>query len=275
MIKVTAEGLRDFKACNLYYRYAHIDKIQGPIHNTVAVKNSFREAFTAVINYFFYKKMAMQEPSYRMLESKWQKKWLKDFSAVDALWNIETHTAARASDSIYTSKAVAGLLAFHEWFKNKPDLEVLLFDEPFEVAIAKDVYLGGTFDVILRNKKPDGQYKYHVYTWAIFQSQKSSDYWSTHFAVVDYAFRHRNNFPPNLDVSYYLWDFTHVKPGIKKYSVEVKDHELLREWVKDLSATEKYVPIRGLSSYCKNCKYDKRCLNWTLEEQQVEISGRR
>lgn len=277
MIKTTIDSLRDFQACSLYYEFKHVKGMEPKESQVKKTQGLFKENLISIVNFFFFKKLAYQEPSYKALEHKWEKKWIKDTDPVDAVTKRTSATNAYPSDPWYTTKATAALREFHRWFSDKPNLEVVLIDEPFTVALTKEVALTGTLDLVLRNKKPDGSYKYHIYTWSVNMGNKSPDYWATHFTSVDYAFRYRNKFDPSLDVSYYLWDFTDPKPGVRSFLIEVKDHALLKRWADDLAKAEQYYPIRGLSGYCRGCKYDKPCRAWVpeeLREEQITVAPR-
>lgn len=266
LINVTIDSLRDFEACTLFYRYAHLDEIPLRESQVKKTQQAFRDTLISVVNFFFFKKLQWQEPSYKVLENKWEKKWVKDLSVEDVVTATTSATNAYVTDAYYTTKATAALREFHRYFADRPNLEVVLIDEPFKVALTKEVALNGTLDLVLREKRPDGKFKYHIYTWSVNMANKSSDYWATHFTSLDYAFRYRNKFDPSLDVSYYLWDFTDPTPGVRKFLIEVKDHALLKRWAKDLAQNDQYYPIRGLSSYCRKCPYDKQCRAWQPEE---------
>ncbi len=265
MINVTIDALRDFQACSLFYEFKYLSEGEEKLSMQKKTQLMFRDTLISIVNFFFFKKLAWQEPSYKVLENKWEKKWIKDADIGEIISRQTSATNRYPTDAYYTSKATAALIEFHKWFANKPQHEVMLIDEPFTVALNKEVALNGTFDLVLRTLNKDGTYHYHIYAWSVNMANKSLDYWSTLFTSLDYAFRYRRNFDPTLDVSYHLWDFTDPKPGVRQFMIEIKDHALLKMWADDLSQNEKYYPIRGLSAYCKSCKYDKPCANWKPE----------
>lgn len=271
MIEVSIDSLRNYQACTLYYKFEHIDNIKNRTTQLKQTRQHFKETLTAIVNFFFYKKMSWQEPSYKSLEARWEKKWIKDASAKDLVINKTSATNAYPTDAYYTTKATAALRIFHNWFSKTEDSEVVLIDESFIVPLNRDVSLTGSFDCILRTPNKDGGYNYQIYVWSINLGNKSVDYWSTHFTALDYAFRYRNNFDKTLNVSYYLWDFTDPVPGVKQYVIDKKDHYIMGEWAKNVAETYgEHYPIRSLSAYCKGCKFDKLCLNWKPEEKVDE-----
>lgn len=269
MIKISIDALRDFQACRLFYKYKHIDEITKPETNLRKTQVMFKDTLITIVNFFFFKKMKWEEPSYKALENRWEKLWLKDVDTEDLVYLQTSRTNSSPTDTYYTTKASTALLEFHKWFSNKRELEVVMFNEQFTVPLNKDIALEGTFDVVLRSGSP-GSYKYHIYTWSVNMGNKSADYWSTHFTALDYAFRYRNNMDPNIEIAHYLWDFTDNKPGVKKFLIEIKDYAILKKWADDMSQNQEFYPIRGLSAYCKTCKFDKPCASWTPEQEPPE-----
>lgn len=272
MINVSIDSLRDFQSCSLYYNYKYNEQLEKKITQLRKTQHLFKETLISVVNFFFFKKLSYQEPSYKTLENKWEKRWIKD-NAEDAVLRVNSAQNEYPTDAFYTTKATAALLEFHRWFADKPGYEVILIDEPFIVPLNKGVALKDSFDLVLRTKKSDGTWKYHVYAWSVNLANRQTDFWSTHFTALDYAFRFRNKFDPNLDVSYYLWDFTDSKPGVRQFLIEIKDHALLKLWADRVASSEQYYPIRGLSAYCKTCVYDKECKNWSFSEN-AEVKER-
>lgn len=264
MLNITIDSLRDFQACPLYYKFEHLDNVKNRTTQLRVTRRLFKETLISIVNYFFYKKMSWQEPSYKVLESRWEKKWIKDVSTKDLITNKTSATNAYPTDAYYTTKATSALRTFHKWFADS-QAEVVLIDESFIVPLNKDVSLSGSFDCILRTARADGEgYDYQIYVWSVNLSNKSVDYWATHFAALDFAFRYRNNFASDLKVSYYLWDFTDPAPGVKQFLIDKKDHYVLKQWASSIATNHgHYYPVRGLSAYCKGCKFDKLCLKWS------------
>lgn len=274
MKNVTIESLIDFQACKLYYNFKYFTIPEGRLTTHKKTQILFKDTLISIVNFFFFKKLAWQEPSYKVLENKWEKKWVPNLTASDIVNKQTSAQKIYPTDAYYTSKATTALVEFHKWFANKPEHEVVLIDEPFTVPLNKEVSLDGKFDLVLRSKKKDGGSKFHIYIWSVNMGNKPLDYWSAVFTSLDYAFRYRHNFDPTLDVAYYLWDFTDSKPGVREFLIEVKDHALLKMWADSFSQSENYYPIRGLSAYCKSCKYDKPCANWA-PAQELETPGRK
>jgi hypothetical protein len=274
MIKVDIDGLRDFQACTLFYKFKYNDEIKKPSTTSMKTQALFKDTLITIVNFFFFKKMKWEEPSYKALENRWEKLWLKDVSPDDLFYLKTSHTNSIPTDTHWTVKAAKALLEFHRWFANKPGQEVVMFDEPFTVPLNSEVALESKFDLVLRSGKADN-YKYHIYTWSVNMGNKSADYWTAHFTALDYAFRYRNNFPEDVQISHHLWDFTDAKPGAKEFLIESKDYAMLKMWADNMAQNKQYYPIRGLSAYCRACKFNKPCLAWTPVEAEPKKKVKR
>lgn len=265
MRKISSEQLKDFQTCSLYSAYKNGDiettnKVVLDIRERRAVK--FDETIKRVAAYFFYKKQSFSEPSYQALQNRWQKLW---FAEGTQAFDIATmrNEVAWANDVSYTSQAAAALLAFYEDFANKPNQEVILMDEAFHVPIGKTISLEGSFDLILREKKLNGNYRYHIYKWITSNFKRSSSFWVFDLAMLDYAFKHRNDYGI-VDTHFHLWNFGLYLPGDKEVMVEKKDFELLKYWSQQIINEKTYAPRRGLTSYCKGCPFDMPCSKYEL-----------
>lgn len=269
MLKVTAEGLRDFQICGRLYDYRHGTKDEEEKKNIRERKiERFDHTIKRVATFFFYKKQNHLEPSYQALLSRWQKLWFADNTdAADIA--LMKNEIIWGSETSYTTQAAAALLAFYEAFSDKHDSEVVLIDEPFEVPLLGNVALRGTFDLITR-EKVNNQYQYKVYKWITTNLKRSTAYWSFDMAILDYAFRYRNNFH-NMNIEYFIWDFGSTIPGQKQVLIEKVDHVDLKFWAAELEKEEVFVSRRGLTAYCKSCPFDKPCSKWQIPELKEEL----
>lgn len=271
MLKLDAQALKDFQVCSRYYDYRFNDGL--PVTRNIRQKRveKFGETIRAIATFFFYKKQAFSEPSYQALEHRWQKLWFKDDTTAVDIATARTEILWE-SDISYTTQAAAALVSFHEDFYNRLDLEVVMIDEPFTVPVSDTVAVEGAFDVVLREKKPDNTYKYHIYKWITSDLKKPTSFWIFDFAILNHAFRYRNG-NKKVDVSYYIWDFGSTIPKSKQVIIEDDDMESLLYWCNAVATEEKFVPKRGLTPYCKSCSFDKECSQWSFKEISVKING--
>jgi len=266
MKKITAENLKDYQTCALLYGYRHAGmesgvKVSPDIRERRATK--FEATIRRVAAFFFYKKQAFSEPSYQALLNRWQKLWFADGTQAADIASSR-YEVAWANDVSYTSQAAASLLAFFEDFANKPDKEIILIDEPFNVPLDKDLILDGMFDAVIREKKADGHYQYHIYKWVTSNFKRATAFWIFDLTILYYAFKYRNDNVP-LDVRVHLWNFGSYMPGDKEVLIEKKDLELLKYWSKQSNEEIVFAPRRGLTSYCKSCEYDMPCSKWMFD----------
>jgi hypothetical protein len=266
MIKVTAQSLKDFQVCGRYYDFKYNDEMEETKNIRKRRVERFSETIRSIATFFFYKKQAFSEPSYQALEHRWQKNWFKeDTSAIDIA--TARNEILWESDISYTTQAAAALMAFHEYFANKLDEEVVLIDESFTVPINKHVAIEGVFDLVTRKKNKTGSYEYIVYKWITSDLKKPSSYWTFDFAMLDYAFHYRNK--SKEKVSYFIWDFGSTIPGAKQIEVEPEDIKAMIFWCESLEKEQSFPPRRGLTAYCKSCVYDKPCANWSFNDVKI------
>jgi hypothetical protein len=93
--------------------------------------------------------------------------------------------------------------------------------------------------------------------------------WAFDFAILNYAFRYRNDFKP-LDVEFKLWNFGSIQPGPIHYELSDDDRNGLLHWSNRLSETDVFVPKRGLIAYCKQCPFDTPCSRWKFPSANPE-----
>ena len=264
MITVTANDLKNYRTCELLYEYRSNPESVEYIHPRFQRQMDYEATIKKIASFFFYKKQAFAEPSYQALLNRWQKLW---FSAETTALDIATaqHEIMWDNESSYTNQAAMALLSFYEDFANKPETQVVLSNEPFTVPFGK-VVLSGSFDLILRTKNPLGD-KYTVYKWSGYQKRMTMESWAFDFAILNYAFRYRNDFKP-LDVEFKLWNFGSIQPGPIHYELSDDDRNGLLHWSTRLSETDVFVPKRGLIAYCKQCPFDEPCSKWRYPEKK-------
>lgn len=265
MRKISAQQLKDFQTCALLYAYRH-GVVETSIKESPDVRERralrFDETIRRVAAFFFYKKQSMSEPSYQALQNRWQKLWFAEGTQASDIAAMRNEVAW-ANDVSYTSQAASALLQFYNDFSDKPSQEVILIDEPFYVPLNKYIALTGLFDLVTRTKKEDGTYRYDVYKWITSNFKRSPTFWVFDLAMLDYAFRYRNDNAP-LDAHYHLWNFGSSMPGDKEILIEKKDIDLLKYWANQLDMESVFAPRRGLTSYCKSCPYDMPCSKWEV-----------
>lgn len=269
MIKITAESLKDFQICSLLYDYRNVQKLDENKNIRDRRIQKFDETIKRVAAFFFYKKQAFSEPSYQALLNRWQKLWFSDDTSAADIASMKNEIIW-GSETSYTTQAASALLSFHEQFYDKQADQVVLVDEPFCVPLGKKTALTGSFDLVLREKKASGDFEYKIYKWITNNLKKPTSFWTFDFAILDYAFKYRNNNAVN--VSYYLWDFGSSNPGVKELMIDREDFYILEHWAEQLEGTKIFSPRRGLTSYCKSCPYDKPCSKWQHPGLNGEVS---
>lgn len=264
MIKIDAQALRDFQVCGRYYDYKFNEQLPVKSNNATREKigERYGETMRTIANFFFYKKQAYNEPSYDALLNRWQKLWFKPETAMTDFATAST-TVNYNSETSYTTLAAHLMLLFHEEFSDKPNLEVVLIDEPFTVPISSKIALEGSFDLVLREKQPDGHYQYLIYKWITDDLNKPLNYWVFDFTIMDYAFRYRDASKNVKDVRFFTWYFGgNTSKASKEILIEREDHAALVFWCKELAEEKVFPSRRGMTAYCKGCSFDHPCSQW-------------
>lgn len=268
MISITADKIKDFQMCALLYDLRHNDGNPAQLLTREIRQAKYDETIKKVVSFFFYKKQSNAEPSYNALLNRWEKLWFpKGTTAMDLV--TSRHEIAWQNETSYTTQAAAALLAFYEDFADQPKKDVLLLNEPFVVPLNKDVKLEGSFDLILR----EGPSTFHLYKWSGYHKRISAAQFNIDFAILDYAFRYRNNFKPVL-LHFHAYDFCSTKPGDILFEVTEQDSSSVEFWTNQIRETEVFAPRRGLTSYCKRCEFweDDRCKNFSYLDHQEKVT---
>lgn len=260
---LTIESIKDYETCALLYSYRHKDKMPETIPSRDLFSLKFENTIKSVINFFFYKKQAGITPSYSSLLNRWEKLWFpKDTTAYDLIH--EQHESFYGNTSSLTSKAAAALLDFYNAYSEDDSIPMAI-NQQFWVPVGNKSKIDGKFDLILYKNG-----EYYVNKWVFnFRSSHVSLY-QMDFAVLHEAFAHK--FPEKISKAHFgYYDILSSGSKFIEYETSVDDSKALRYWCNSIEEDEKYVPRRGLTSYCKKCPFDKPCSkwnNWELNSEQ-------
>lgn len=247
---LTIDAVRDFQACELYYKYKYIDKRSTPHVSRDIMARKFENTLKRVASFFFYKKQAGSVPSYNAILNRWEKLWFpKNMTAYDLA--VEQHEAAHGNIASYSNIAAASLEHFHDEFADDPS-DPLLIDEEYTIPIRPDLRIKGSIDIVLRNKS-----QYRVIKW-LSKKPRSIDPIMMDVAAMRLAFEYRNDDSKN--VSYECYDLSSARNPYFKIEQPTKaDVNALVYWAQEAVDTNLYVPRRGFTTYCKGCPFDSPC----------------
>ena len=254
MKQLTVEAIKDYQTCALLYNYRHEEKLIETIHSRELFSTKFENTLKSVINYFFYKKQGGFTPSYSSLLNRWEKLWFsKDTTAYDIIH--EQHESFYGNTASLTSKAAAALLDFYNQF-SEDNAVPMAIDQPFYVPVGNSVKIQSNFDLILYKYN-----QYYVYKWVFNFRTSHTSLYQIDFSVLSEAFRHK--FPQKaLKVHFGYYDILAASQKFIEYEVNEEDAKALKYWCSTIEEDDKYVPRRGLTSYCKKCPFDKPCSKW-------------
>jgi hypothetical protein len=254
MKELTVDGIKDYQTCALLYSYRHDQKMPETIQGRDLISTRFENTIKSVINYFFYKKQGGLIPSYASLLNRWEKLWFnKDVSAYDIIH--EQHESFYGNTASLTSKAAAALLEFYNIHSETNSIPIAI-DQQFYLPIEKSVKINGKFDLILFENS-----QYFVYKWAFNFRNSHNSLYQMDFSVLYEAFKHK--FPDKLSKARFgIYDILSSSQSFIEYEIDKEDTKALRYWCTTIQEDEKFVPRRGLTSYCKKCPFDKPCSKW-------------
>lgn len=260
MKELNIEAIKDYEVCALLYNYRHQEKLPETIPSRELFSLKFENTIKSVINFFFYKKQAGITPSYSSLLNRWEKLWFpKDTTAYDLIH--EQHESFYGNTSSLTSKAASALLDFYN-HHSEDDSIPMAIDQQFWVPVGNKSKIDGKFDLILYKNG-----EYFIYKW-VFNFRKShASLYQMDFAVLHEAFAHK--FPDKISKAHFgYYDILSSSKSFVEYDTSIEDSKALRYWCSAIEQDDKYVPRRGLTSYCKKCPFDKPCSKWSNWEDK-------
>lgn len=254
MKELTVESIKDYQTCGLLYRYRHMDEMPETIQSRDLLATKFENTIKSVVNYFFYKKQGGLVPSYSSLLNRWEKLWFnKQTTSYDIIH--EQHESFYGNTASLTSKAAAILLEFHNKQAESSAIPIAI-DEQFYLPVDKLVKINDKFDLITFNSS-----FYYVYKWVFNFRNSHTSLYQIDFAALHEAFKHK--FPEKINKAKFgYYDLASSSQEFIEYDVNQEDAKALKYWCATIEEDNKFVPRRGLTSYCKKCPFDKPCSNW-------------
>jgi len=132
----------------------------------------------------------------------------------------------------------------------------MAIDQEFYVPVGDLVKIKSNFDLILYKNG-----EYFIYKWVFNFRTSHTSLYQIDFSVLSEAFAHK--FPhkkPKARFGYY--DILASSQKFIEYQVNQEDAKALKYWCGTIEEDKKFVPRRGLTSYCKKCPFDKPCSKW-------------
>lgn len=254
MKELTIEAIKDYETCALLYDYRHQQKLPETISSRDLFSQKFENTIKSVMNFFFYKKQGGFTPSYSSLLNRWEKLWFpKGTTAYDL--THEQHESFYGNTASLTSKAAAALLDFYNTYSEDDSIPMAI-DQQFCIPVGKGTKINGNFDVILFK---DGEY--YIYKWVFNFRHSHASLYQIDFSVLHEAFAHK--FPEKISKAHFgYYDILSSNQKFVEYDINIEDSKSLRYWCSTIEEDEKFVPRRGLTSYCKKCPFDKPCSQW-------------
>lgn len=261
MLKLTVDNIRDFQVCAYYYSLEK-EKHPHPINQKELLASRYNSTLRKVMSFFFYKRQAGITPSYNALVNRWEKLWFpKDMDAYDLA--VEQHHH-RLNLATYSNSAINALLSFYKDFAEDNGTPIIIDEEFLTTFMYPDLRLAGKFDLVLQYKN-----RLKVVQWLI-NPKIASGQTIMDFAAIKHAFENRRVGKVPVPIEYYLYDVSLLKGGFKQMKPGPEDMASLRYWTNEIRLSEQFIPRRGCTIYCKGCKYDVPCREFTFDRLIAE-----
>lgn len=249
---VTVDAIRDYHVCELFYRYRYEDELIEPIDYHKLNADRFRSTLSKVVSYYFYKRQAGSNVSYRSLLNRWEKLWFpKEMDAYDMA--VQQHSVAQGNLATYSNAAISALEAFYNDFHEDEGVPVSIKEE-YLVPLREDIRLQGEIDLVLRY--PNGRMR--VIKWLGNRLHANHNFMSMEFSALRFAMNHRLG--NQINASYHLYDLVAPNRGFVELPQPTGDDmKALLFWATQIAEAESYVPRRGFTAYCRGCPFDKEC----------------
>jgi hypothetical protein len=254
MKELTIESIKDYQTCALLFNYRHQENRPETLSSREIFSTRFENTLKSVINYFFYKKQGGLVPSYSSILNRWEKLWFSENTTAYDLIH-EQHESFYGNTASLTSKAAAVLLDFYNKNAERNYVPIAI-DQQFYLPVEKNVKINSKFDLILFENG-----EYFVYKWVFNFRNSHNSLYQIDFSVLHEAFKHK--FPDKINKARFgYYDLLSTSQEFVEYNVDQDDSKALKYWCATIEDDKKFVPRRGLTSYCKKCPFDLPCSNW-------------
>lgn len=264
-LDVTVQGLKDFQACELYYKLENSDEPQAEILTDLALmRDKYETDLKNVAFYYFYERQGELAPSFDALIRRWEKAWFpKDMDAYDM--SIATQKVRKENLKDFSNMAVSALDVFYEQFDDMTATPIMV-DENVVVPLSRTIRLHVRQDLVLYRA---GRFEVIKFI-ATRNNPRLFDY-RLDLACSRLAFEHHHTEEQNRNTVYKLYNLGN--PTSKFHTIpQPSERDIISAmyWAKEIEETKTFVPRRGFSSYCRGCKFDNQCLEYDWTDIEVE-----
>lgn len=254
MKKITVNQIKDFQICERLYDFRHNQDLPETIGGRTIMTQRFENTMKNVVQFFFYKKQSGIIASYSSLLNRWQKLWYpKDTTAYDIMH--EQHESFYGNNASLTTKAASALLNLVENFSDSEIIPIGI-DAPFMIPMSKTAFIEDSFDLIYSLNK-----KTYVVKWVFNYKLKNEFMHVADFAIMYKGFEHCYG-SKVLNTKFGYYDLINSKPEFVEYQVNHEDLDALKYWTMSIENEQIFPSRRGVTTYCKQCPYDKPCAKW-------------
>lgn len=253
MIQLNAEQIRDFRGCRYLYKAKHIDKIAQKhyVNERDLLPSQFEDAIKKTIKYFYFEAMNKNIVSYKDLQKKFERLWLKEKTVKDI---INDENTPQKNVHHFTTEGIKIVYDFYKVNHKNPG-EVLLLSEEYSVPITKNVIINGNIDIALNR---NGKVTLPVYTTKgkTYFSEGNEGYYKIVLDAI--AFKYKTDLDIN-NVS-----IISFKGGGYKQDdivIDMLKVRQLKEVVEEIYECKRFLPNHDYY-WCKNCSMEKYCSTW-------------
>ena len=253
MIELNAEKIRDFRGCRYLYKAKHIEKI--PQKHSVSERDmlpaQLEDAVKKTIKSFYFEVMNDAVPSYKEVQKKFEKLWLKEKTVKDI---IRDENTPQKNVHHFTTEGLKIITQFYKMNYRKPG-KVIFLSEDYCIPFTENVVISGTIDLAIEK---DGKIHLPIYTTKgkSYFSEGNEGYYK---AMLDTIATNNKagNKSPFVKIMYF-------KGGTIREETIVIDKlkvRQLKEVAEEINECKRFLPNHDYY-WCKNCSMNKYCSTW-------------
>lgn len=255
MLDLTAQSIKDYQVCSLYYDFRYNQELPTPSTGDQLLAEKFNNTIHRILSYYFFKRQGSLSVSLNSLMGRWERLWFpKNMDAYDLA--VDQHSKNNLAS--YATQASGQLIRFYDEFQGDNGYP-LLIDEKFCVPATRTIKLSGSFDLVLRYK--DGSHK--IIKWYTGRQHPHLAQYMFEFAILRRAWLHRNDGRP-APADYFIYDL-HTN-GFISYSISRNDINALEYWIRAIESNEVFIPRRPFTVYCRGCPFDSQCKEYSFPD---------
>jgi hypothetical protein len=213
--------------------------------------SQLEDTISKTIKYFYFEVMNKNVISYKEMQKRFEKLWLKEKTVKEI---INDENTPQKNVHHYTTE---GLKVIHTFYKmnHKNPGQVIFLSENYNIPLTENTIINGTIDLAV---KKNGQITLPTYTskGKVYFSEGNLGYYKTILDSI--AFRSKTGVMEN-----HIQIISFKGGGYKEESLVIDKLKVrqLKEVAEEINECIRFLPNHGYY-WCRNCKMEKYCSTW-------------